>query len=301
MKINEIKGNTFCIDTGLSYIPFYKVNNNEIILLDSGLARGERKRIESFLEENNFKVLAIICSHAHVDHIGNNSYFKNKYNCIIAMPTTEAIVCSSCDNLKTYYKNLAISEIEGKFYDMVCKTDVLISREENCIDICGTQFKVFQTPGHSLQHICITTPDDVTYLGDSLVSYKVMRGAKLPYTFNLAEDLKSKNELYKLKSSKYIVAHKDEYDEITKLIEDNIEFYKNRAKRISSVIEGYMTSEEIFNSAVKRYNINVNDKYKCKLVERILGAYIEYLKETEEIKVFNDKGVTKFSKANKIL
>jgi len=42
MEIKEIKGNTFCIDTGMTYIPFYKLNDEEIIMLDSGWKEGER-------------------------------------------------------------------------------------------------------------------------------------------------------------------------------------------------------------------------------------------------------------------
>ena len=36
LKIVEVKGNTYCIDTRMTYIPFYKINDNEIIMLDSG-------------------------------------------------------------------------------------------------------------------------------------------------------------------------------------------------------------------------------------------------------------------------
>jgi hypothetical protein len=43
LKILEVKGNTYCIDTGMTYIPFYKINENEIIMLDSGWAKGEKK------------------------------------------------------------------------------------------------------------------------------------------------------------------------------------------------------------------------------------------------------------------
>ncbi|MFT5875755.1 MAG: hydroxyacylglutathione hydrolase, partial [Clostridium sp.] len=83
MEIKGIKGNTFCIDTGMLYIPFYKINNEEIIMLDSGWAKGERKGIDEILEKNNLQVVGIICSHAHIDHIGNNAYLKKKYNCVI--------------------------------------------------------------------------------------------------------------------------------------------------------------------------------------------------------------------------
>lgn len=296
MMIKEVKGNTFCIDTGLSYIPFYKVNNKEIIMLDSGLAQSERKKLEELLEENNLKVVAIICSHAHVDHIGNNTYFKNKYNCTIAMQEDESIVCSSIDSLKTYYSNLTISEVTERFNDMICETDILISNDANVVEVCGVEFKILHTPGHSLCHICIITPDDVAYLGDSLISYEVMRAAKMPYTFKLKEDLESKSKLFNLKASKYIVAHKNIYNDITELITDNIEFYKSRANRVYSVINGSITIEEIFNLVIKNYNININNKYKCKLIQRILNSYIEYLKEIGLVRTNIDNEIIKYSK-----
>ena len=56
MKIVEVKGNTYCIDTRMTYIPFYKINDNEIIMLDSGWAKGERKGIEEVLENNKYVV-----------------------------------------------------------------------------------------------------------------------------------------------------------------------------------------------------------------------------------------------------
>ena len=58
----------------MTYIPFYKINDNDIIMLDTGLKKGEREIIENVIESNNFKVCGIINSHAHIDHIGNNAY-----------------------------------------------------------------------------------------------------------------------------------------------------------------------------------------------------------------------------------
>ena len=32
VEIKHIKGKTFCIDTGMTYIPFYKIDNENIIM-----------------------------------------------------------------------------------------------------------------------------------------------------------------------------------------------------------------------------------------------------------------------------
>lgn len=298
MEIKEVMGNTFCIDTGMTYIPFYKINHEEIIMLDSGWAEGEREGIDEILEKNNFKVVAIICSHAHIDHIGNNAYLKKKYNCIIAMPAYEALICSSTLTLKLYYNSQTLSEVTEHFGHMVCVTDIMIFDNQHSITVCGIEFKILHTPGHSPAHICIITPDDVAYLGDTLISYEVMRGAKMPYAYILSEDLKSKLKLYDLKHSRYIVAHKGMYEDITKLITDNIEFYKNRASTIYSIIEGAMTMEDILKAAIKNFNIHVKSRYRYSIIERMLTSYVEYLNETGAIALNMDKGFLKYSKVS---
>lgn len=296
MEIRQVKGKTFYIDTGMTYIPFYKINNEEIIMLDSGLGNGEREGIEELLEKNNFKIAGIICTHAHRDHIGNNSYFKEKYNCVIGMPDYEALLCSSIINLKVYYSNRTLSDVKESFGHLVCKTDIMILDNQDEINICNIKFKIFHTPGHSPAHICITTPDNVAYLGDTLISRKFMRRAKLPYAYILMEDLKSKTKLNALKCSKYIVAHKGSYDDITELITDNINFYKGKAKRIYEIIEGSMTKEEILKTVVKEFNINVKSRDKYIMIERMLRSYVDYLIETEVIESKVIDGFLKYSK-----
>jgi hydroxyacylglutathione hydrolase len=296
MEIIKVKGNTFCIDTGMTYIPFYKINDEDIIMMDTGWKVGEREGIEELLEKNNYRVVGIICSHAHIDHIGNNSYLKNKYNCIIAMPAYEALVCSSTVNLKVYYSTRTLTNVAEHFGHMVCETDIMISDNQDIIYVCGIKFKILHTPGHSPAHICIITPDNAAYVGDALISYEVMKGAKMPYAFILKEDLKSKTKLFDLKCSKYVVAHKGMYDDITKLINDNIDFYKNRAERIYDAIDSAMTMEDIMKSVIKSFNIHVKTVDKYALIERMLRPYVEYLNETGRIELIMEDGFLKYTK-----
>jgi len=296
MQIKKIKGNTFCITTGMTYIPFYKINDKEIIMLDSGWAKGQRQGIDELLEKNNFKVVAIICSHAHIDHIGNNTFLKKKYKCIIAMPAYEALVCSSAINLKLYYSNQTLSDVVLHFGHMVCETDIMIYDNQNLVCVCGTPFKILHTPGHSPAHICITTPDDVAYIADALISHEVMNGSKMPYAYILTQDLLSKTKLYDLKCSKYIVAHKGTYNDITQLITDNINFYKSRAKAIYTLIEGAMTIDDILKTVIENFDINISNRYRYTLIERMLRSYVEYLNETGLIALNIDNGFLKYSK-----
>jgi glyoxylase-like metal-dependent hydrolase (beta-lactamase superfamily II) len=296
LDILKVKGNTYCIDTGMTYIPFYKINDEEIIMLDTGWKRGEREGIEEVLEKNNFKVAAILNSHAHIDHIGNNTYFKDKYNSIIAMSAYEALSCSSEVNLKLYYGSETLKFIKEHYGHMVFKSDIIIEENQHEILLCGVNFKIIPTPGHSPAHICIITPDDIAYIGDALISYEVMEGAKMPYAYILSEDMKSKAKLHDLNCSKYVVAHKGIYNNITKLINDNIDFYESRAMKIYELIDGPMTMEEIMKVINKDFNININNIEKYYFMEKMLKSYVEYLYEIEKLKLIMENGFLKYTK-----
>lgn len=294
MKIVNIKGNTFCIDTGMTYIPFYKINDEEIILLDSGLAK-EREALDRLFSENGYQVAGILCSHAHIDHIGNNSYFKKKFNCVIAMSEFEAMICSSLVNLKVYYSSQALSQVEKNFGHMVCETDILISNTQDKIYVAGVKFKILQTPGHSPSHISIITPDDVAYLGDVLVSKDIMRGAKLPYEYILREDFKSKKKLLELNCRKYIVAHKGVYDDIRELVAENIRLHQTKADRVLALVDRDMSKEEIMNAAIEKFHILIKRTSKYLIVEQMLTSYVEYLLDTKQLTLKMKDGVLKYS------
>jgi glyoxylase-like metal-dependent hydrolase (beta-lactamase superfamily II) len=299
MEIIKVKGNTYCIDTGMTYIPFYKISDTEIIMLDSGWATGERSGITQLFEENDLNVVGIINTHSHIDHSGNNAFLKAKYNCTIAMAAVEAHICSSLINLKLYYSRHSLTGVEKHFGHMVCETDIMISDTQNSVYMHGTKFKILHTPGHSPAHICIITPDDVAYLGDSLITEQVMKGAKLPYAFVLEEDLKSKEKLYDLKCSKYIVAHKGVLNDISTLISENIVFYKSRAARVYKLISAPMTMEDLMKIVVKRWNLNIKSPNKYIVIERMLRYYVEYLLDTEQIEIIIEDGFLKYQHARK--
>lgn len=292
MEIIKVKGNTYCIDTGMTYLPFYKLNEEDIILMDSGYQK-ECDGIDKLLESNNLKIKTIICSHAHPDHVGNNAYFKEKYKCKIAMTRDEAFICSSYANFKAFYDQ-PMSLIKNYYQNLIFETDIIIKDKQDSIIVNDHVFRLFHTYGHSSDQICITSPDDVCYLADSLISYETMKGAKIPYAFVLKDDLKSKKDLHELKSSRYIVAHKGIFDQVDKLIEDNIEHYGKIAESVYEVISEPMTFEDILRKIIRKYNIEVKSVYKYKMAERMLKSYVEYLYEIGKIDTIIDSCFIKY-------
>ena len=101
MKLTQVKGNTWVLE-GFELIPLYRLDNNKCILLDTGLEQ-EREDIENTLLEAGLTPAGILCSHAHIDHAGNNRYFQEKYRIPVALTAREAGMCASILSLKCYF------------------------------------------------------------------------------------------------------------------------------------------------------------------------------------------------------
>lgn len=295
MRVIQVKGNTYCIDVGESYIPFYKLNEKDIILIDTGHIH-HREIIECVLVENDLNIKAILNSHGHPDHVANNQIFKDKYNCIIAAPMYEAQICSSPMNLKAYLNDNTLTEIKENYGHMLFDTDIYINDKDTEINFFEANFNIMHTPGHSPAHICIITPDNVGYVADALISYEMIETSKIPFGFVLLEDLKSKDKLLSLDCDKYIVSHKGIYDDITNLIADNISFYIHRAEKTYELIKGKMTLGEIVKTASKNFDFNIDNLYKYDLIRRMLKSHVDYLYETGKIRLVMDKGFRKYEK-----
>lgn len=281
------------ISTGFSLIPFYRISRHQIVMMDTGHP-DERDELMWLLNHENYQVKAIVGSHAHIDHIGNNQAIKAKYGAIIAMPKKDAYYCRSIENLKVYYSQYPINDLRKFNGAMVFSTDIEISDNQINLPLFGVEFRIFHTPGHSLGHICIITPDNIAYLGDSILSKDVMSQSKMPYTFHLGNDLNSKRKLELLKCEKYILAHKLLTDDIRGLIGNNIAFFKSKSQKIYDLIEHPMTIEEIIKKVIDVFQIKVNSIDSYVYIDRTLRSFLDYLCETLRVEMILHNGVAHF-------
>ena len=206
MKLTQVKGSTWVLEAN-ELIPLYLLDDRRCVILDSGLAK-EREEIEKTLLEAGLEPAGILCSHAHVDHCGNNRYFQEKYHIPVALTAGEAGMCRSVTTLKCYFLNLSPQTVEREAGVMIHTPDVLIPETEGSFHFAGADFRIIPTPGHSPGHISTVTPDNVCYTGDAMLSREFM-GSKLPYNLNHAEANQSRERLRPLKCDKYIIDHRD--------------------------------------------------------------------------------------------
>ncbi len=73
-------------------------------------------------------------------------------------------------------------------------------------------------------------------------------------------------------------------------------FLTQQEVRISSLIKGAMTMEEIMKSAIIEFNIKITSTDRYAAMDRMLRSYVEYLNETGVIELNVSDGFLKYNR-----
>lgn len=285
MELKHVLGSTYVVDGATALIPLYKINETDIILLDTGYAKLDRSSLTHLIDDNGFCLKGILCSHAHFDHTGNVRFFQQRYGALAAAQLIEAGISVNPDAYRANYVALTYGRSRELFLEECFTADVIIGAEQTELTFCGVTFGILQLPGHSAGHIGIITPDGVAYLGDCLISFSQIEAAKLPTSMFIARDLESKRSLYGLHCPAYVVAHKEVLTDITNLIGENIRFIENKAAEMLECLEDGMTYDQWIYAFCKREDIRTKNQLKFSIVERNFSNFAAWMEDSDQVEI----------------
>lgn len=299
--LRQVMGNTWVLEAR-ELIPVYFLNeeHTEAILLDSGLAVPDREMLEDWIRETMVRIRAVICTHAHRDHCGNNRWLKETQGAEIFMNEIENCAGSFYPMFSRYYNNIPAKELENYLPELTVKADRCFTFADRQVEVEGNVFGLIPLPGHTPGHTGIVTPDGVCYAADAVMSEDVMRRAKLPSDDDWAEAENSRNKLAETDYPWYIAAHKEVYrvDEMKKVTEAN---HRDRLERIR-VLLGLLedgrsyTREEIIRLMWKQLDLHIHDGMKMLIFNRNLECLLQYLTDSGRLEREYSQGVAAFRK-----
>ncbi len=166
MKIKQIKIDFNVTPQIKRYVFVYLINTDTgCYLIDSGVAGSERM-IEKAVIESGYRssdIKAVFLTHAHPDHIGTASYFREKYGAAIYASEGE----------RTWIEDIDLQFAERpipNFY-MLAGRSVAVDYIVKDGDIIALSDKisvhVIGTPGHSVDEVSYRI-DDVVFIGDAV-------------------------------------------------------------------------------------------------------------------------------------
>lgn len=279
----HVAGSTWTLNVSTT-IPVYFINDESVVMLDSGYAK-DRLIIEEEFQKKRLMVVAIIGSHAHVDHCGNHAFFQKEYSCEIIMPEIEAAMLYDYQLLTAAYAPATAEQIREFAPEMKLHADRVFSRRDKCIFIEGQKFELVPLPGHTPGQTGIVTPDDVFYVGDAIVDEQVLDKSKILSIIDWLQDEKSKEYLKTQHHKKYVLAHSGAHDEIVQIVQKNEE----KKNRIAGEVKGWLKSKESWTqNEIAQFawtNMNLRSKriYIQTVFLRNLNSVLRYLVETGNI------------------
>ncbi|MFA7273600.1 MAG: MBL fold metallo-hydrolase [Crocinitomicaceae bacterium] len=120
-------------------------SSGQAIIVDPGCyEREEELELQSYIEDNNLKVVALLNTHAHVDHVLGNQFVMEQYNVPYYLHADDIPILQSV-------------EIYAHLYGMgnykVSPEPSHILKDGEVLKFGEMEFQVFHTPGHAPGHV----------------------------------------------------------------------------------------------------------------------------------------------------
>lgn len=292
MELTRILGNTWCL-TGEVCIPLYCLDGDRCVLIDTGSA-AEGEALDAVLAGAGLTPAGILCTHMHYDHNGSTQRLRRKWNIPAAMPRGEAELCRTQAALRSHLYVFPPALVAGEpiLTGLVGPIDRSIEPEEETLSWCGAEFGILHTPGHSPDHICITTPDGVCCLGDCLLTRDVLAASKLPYAFDVGRDLETKRALRGWQAPVFLLSHRGAVrGPLTELADANAAAMEGVLDLMAAQVAGPMTAGQIYAALYLALGLRTNHPVKAAHQERYARPYLDRLTETGRLSVWAEDGV----------
>ena len=258
-------------------IGIYKLDDNNIYLIDSGNDKEAGKKILKIINEQGWNIKGIINTHSNADHIGGNKVIQKRTGCeIYASDIEESFVKYPILESTMLYGGFPFKDLRNKF--LLAKE----SKPKNINELLVDGLEFIPLKGHFFDMIGIKTSDNIFFLGDSLFSEDTINKYHLFYIYDVGEYLNTLSYLKNLKGKLFIPSHCKATNNIDSLIELN----KKKIEEILDVIYKYCvenrTFEEILKYIFEKYLLTMNINQYV-LISSTIKSYLSYLYDNNKL------------------
>ena len=278
MEWKQVMGNTWAL-TGDQAVGVFLLGGGRCVLLDPGGSR-MREGVDRALKARGLTPAWVLCTHMHYDHHENSKYFRETYGAKVCLPQIEADIVRSEASLKNHLFNfpMGLVRTDRRLQNLICPVDKVIPFGAETVDLEGAVFGVLRTPGHAPDHVCFVTPDGVCFAGDALMTPDVLETAKVPFAFDLADDLASKARMGETDYPAAILCHNGiVYGSLAELAAENIRVVREKLAAFRALVTGPMTYSDFYSAVTRATGLDPGHPIRAQHLERYIRPYLEYL------------------------
>ena len=276
MELIQLGEKTYYIKNPTN-IGVYKIDENNVYLIDSGNDKDAGKKILKIMDAQGWNVKGIISTHSNADHIGGNKLIQDRTGCpVYAFGMEKFFTEYPIMEPSFLFSGLPIKDLRNKF--LLAKESVVTDINHNLPE--GLEY--FSLKGHFFDMIGIKTDDEVYFLADSLVSEETIKKYHLFFLYDVKEYFKTLDFLSDLNGKMYIASHCEATDNIVPIINANRDKVKEICDTIYSLCENEIIFEDILQKIFDVYGLTMNINQYV-LIGSTIKSYLSYLYEEGKI------------------
>lgn len=291
-ELNKLGEKTYYIKSP-NNVGIYKINENEVYLIDSGSDKDNGKKMLKIVEEQGWKVKGIINTHSNADHIGGNKVIQERTGCEILANKIEKVITEYPILEPSFiYGGYPFKELNNKF--LLAKPSQNVKELEQNLP---QGLEIINLPGHFFDMVGIKTCDNVYFLADCLFSKETIEKYHIFFIYDVKAYLETLEMLKTLEGKAYVPSHNEMITDLTELIEINKNKINEICTNIIQILEKPMTFEKLLKEVFNTYSLVMNlNQYV--LVGSTIRSYLAYLKDINKIdyEIINNEMIWKIIK-----
>lgn len=276
MELVKVGEKTYYIKNPTN-IGIYKVDDENIYLIDSGNDKEAGKKILKIVEEQGWKVKGIINTHSNADHIGGNKVIQDRTNC--------EIYAHNIEKSFTEYPILEPSFLYGGYPFEDLRHKFLLAKESKVTNLENNLpegLEYFELKGHFFDMVGIRTSDNVVFLADSVFSEETINKYHLFFIYDVKEYLNTLEKIGQMQAELFVPSHCEATKDITNLVEENQRKVKEVTQEIYQVCSNEVTFEEVLKYIFDHYSLTMNANQYV-LIGSTIRSYLSYLADENKI------------------
>lgn len=249
-----------------------------VYLIDSGGDKDAGRKVRQVLDAQGWKLLGILNTHSHADHVGGNAYLQKQTGCkVFAGGVEGAFTAHPILEGVSLYGGYPCKELRHKF---------LLAQASSVSPLSDADFpaqlEVIPLPGHSFDMVGFRTPDNVVFLADCIASRATLEKYAVSFLWDAAAFLETLDRVEAMEADLFVPSHAPAASDVAGLVQFNRQKVWEVAEKILELCRTPCTFEQLLQRVFQDCGLSMNFQQHA-LVGSTVRSYLSWLHDTGKV------------------